>query len=158
MEGLGAMPGNNSFCAVGFRCEVKWNVHQYVCLSVCGKLSGTRPFFECSWNSIQYSFTKGRRRNRGFRENRLGENRTSPKGINEFRYLQLLERLLWNSVYRTHNNSEFYENLRRESHTLLKGPLEFPSKISTFGFLFRSGSVLYNRPANNSADKFLVSW
>jgi hypothetical protein len=30
MGGGGAMPGNN-FRALGFRCELKWNVHLYVC-------------------------------------------------------------------------------------------------------------------------------
>jgi len=34
IDGRGAMPGNSSFCALGFRCEVKCNVHPYVCPSV----------------------------------------------------------------------------------------------------------------------------
>jgi len=47
MDGRGAMPENSSFCALGFRCEVKMQ-RTPVCLSVCGKFSGTRQFVGCS--------------------------------------------------------------------------------------------------------------
>jgi len=77
-----------------------------------------------------------RLRYREFHENRLGENRTSPKSINEFRYLHVPDRFWRNPVYKTHNNSEFNENRICESHTLLKDPLVLLSNISTFGFLF----------------------
>jgi len=45
-------------CGLSLRSKME---RTSVCLSVCGKLSGTRSFVECSWISIQYSFTEGRR-------------------------------------------------------------------------------------------------
>ena len=110
VDGHGAMPGNSSFCALGFRCEVKCNVHPYVCPSAVnfqalGYLSGV--------HEILHKILYKRLRYREFHENRLGENRTSPKLFACAR--PILGR---NPVYKTHNNSEFSENRICESHTV----------------------------------------
>jgi hypothetical protein len=60
MESRGAMPGKSSFCTVGFRCEVKWNVNQYVYPSVAnfqalGHLSGVH---EIRYSSSLYKVVK----------------------------------------------------------------------------------------------------
>ena len=60
MDSRSAMPGKSSFCTVGFRCEVKWNVHPYVCPSVanCQALDHLSDVHKIRYSSSLHKFVE----------------------------------------------------------------------------------------------------